>query len=551
MKSKLFTISILTLAAASLHAQNFNPQVEVTNEYRSNVAEVQKEEVAMEVPDSLMEFNYKLDYTVFDHPYKGSYEFKPYLIEMAPQKSVPDVRRLYLSAGAGYTLTPELDLIFSPGSKGAVSGSFYDRFRGWFGPARVEGGESFDVSAYRNTIGVSGRVATPKTVWTGTVEYDRRYAADGVVKGGLDEITLGGGFTDMALSGGMKLDAGASLGFGSWSQKQISSTALSELSLGLDGELSKEIGRRGGRAALQAGVEGLFYGGLRKAVGVHLYAIPKYVIETDVAGLSAGIKLSMLPSSAGDGEDFGYRTSIVYPDVHGHVFIYEDKVCLFADITGGAQLDKLSDIMDFSPFAADLPLGDAPQGVLDARGEWVNLCAGVGGSIARSLQYKVWGGYVVPENALVDTYYVTSPSARPLAGLLRQNYNYAQAGISADYVSSALEIGARVDYKRVKGLKQGFGPTPLTATLRARYNWMQRIYAGVYAEHAAARPYGGGALLDIPAWTDLGVNAEYVLNHNLSLWLRAGNLLGQDIWKYMAHGRTGVNITGGICLNIR
>lgn len=80
------TITVLAFSAlcGGLSAQNLNPTVSVSREYQGKLMEVSKPAVKMAVPDSLTEFNLKFDYSVFENPYKGSYDFKPYNMDMRP-----------------------------------------------------------------------------------------------------------------------------------------------------------------------------------------------------------------------------------------------------------------------------------------------------------------------------------------------------------------------------------------------------------------------------------------------------------------------------------
>ena len=74
----------LCVFALSASAQNYNPTVVVTNKYKAATETAQKGEIEMAVPDSLRHFNMTFDYSVFDKPYKGAYEFRPYSVEMKP-----------------------------------------------------------------------------------------------------------------------------------------------------------------------------------------------------------------------------------------------------------------------------------------------------------------------------------------------------------------------------------------------------------------------------------------------------------------------------------
>ena len=128
----LVSAAMLMTAAVSF-GQNFNPTVEVTNTYQGNASEVHKPLMEMNVPDSLLRFDLDFDYEVFEKPYQGAYSFKPYMLNMRPAKDAWRGRKLYLKAGAGYTLHPQLDFAYSPELKGPFQMSLYASHRSYSG----------------------------------------------------------------------------------------------------------------------------------------------------------------------------------------------------------------------------------------------------------------------------------------------------------------------------------------------------------------------------------------------------------------------------------
>ena len=102
------------LLPVTVAAQNLNPTVEVSRQYRGSMADVIKPSVDMALPDSVLRFNLEYDYSVFDSPFRGSYEFRPFLTDMDIAPGVSPEHAFYLRAGAGYSLHPELDLVWSP-----------------------------------------------------------------------------------------------------------------------------------------------------------------------------------------------------------------------------------------------------------------------------------------------------------------------------------------------------------------------------------------------------------------------------------------------------
>ena len=141
---KKITIILAGLClAAGLQAQNLDPTVEVSRAYEGKLMEVRKPVIEMCVPDTLYKFDLGFDYSVFENPYRGSYEFSPYMMDMRPESNLQKPSQFYMRAGAGYTLHPVFDLLWSPDFKGAFSMDVYGMHKSYIG-------------AYRPVMGVDG-----------------------------------------------------------------------------------------------------------------------------------------------------------------------------------------------------------------------------------------------------------------------------------------------------------------------------------------------------------------------------------------------------------
>ena len=99
----------------------------------------------MAVPDSVLRFDIDVDYTVNAAPYRGAYEFRPYILDVRPEKAENDARTFFLRLGAGYSLHPVADFVYSPKLKsGNFSVSLYGTHRSYFGKYRtISLGKSF------------------------------------------------------------------------------------------------------------------------------------------------------------------------------------------------------------------------------------------------------------------------------------------------------------------------------------------------------------------------------------------------------------------------
>ena len=96
--------------------------------------------------------------------------------------------------------------------------------------------------------------------------------------------------------------------------------------------------------------------------------------------------------------------------------------------------------------------------------------------------------------------------------------------------------------------------------LQVSYNWRDRIRAGITADGALKRAgkaptasYGtDGSVLDvtIPAFVNLGLQGEFALTRQLSVWLQAGNLLNQNIQRHPLYPESGIRILGGVIFTL-
>ena len=111
---KILSSAATLLICAVTWGQNINPTVEVTNIYQGNPSEIHKPQAGMAIPDSLLRFDMDFNYEVFEKPYQGAYNFKPYMLAMKPEKDAYRGKMLYLRTGAGYSFHPQLDFAYSP-----------------------------------------------------------------------------------------------------------------------------------------------------------------------------------------------------------------------------------------------------------------------------------------------------------------------------------------------------------------------------------------------------------------------------------------------------
>lgn len=137
MKKIIISFAILAATVFTAAAQNLDPTVEVSRKYEGKLMDVHKPDMEMAVPDSVHRFDLDFDYSVFDNPYKGSYEFNPYTMDMKPESRKTSPAQFYMNVGAGYTLHPTLDVLWSPVLTGPFKVDVYGSNRSYIGDYRA------------------------------------------------------------------------------------------------------------------------------------------------------------------------------------------------------------------------------------------------------------------------------------------------------------------------------------------------------------------------------------------------------------------------------
>lgn len=375
---KIYLVSAAMLMTAAVSfGQNFNPTVEVTNTYQGNASEVHKPLLGMNVPDSLLRFDLDFDYEVFEKPYQGAYSFKPYMLNMRPAKDAWRGRQLYLKAGAGYTLHPRFEFVFSPEQSGPFQMSVYASHKSYFGNYheikpelkddlyRLEkSGNGFKGYDALTSAGFDGRYNWDRAILSFGLGYYGVAAKDSRMSRCLNAFDFKARvrsnndaesyfYYDVAMKGRIASDkmdldkipvrmysGGLS---GKWNilspDRQGESWFVLDGLAGtvLDSRRSILVGFEGETASY-----GRFYDGNIGRVAL----VPSYRLQSGRWNLNLGVKFeAMFRNDASDTLAFrkmgGGKGQIVYPDVHVS-FAAGNGVALYADATGGSRLNTYS-----------------------------------------------------------------------------------------------------------------------------------------------------------------------------------------------------------------
>ncbi len=598
-----FALALLPFAASG---QNLDPTVEVSRTYEGKLMEVHKPQLKMAVPDSVLRFDLEFDYSVTDKPYKGSYEFSPYTVEMKPSPAVHDHRTLYLKAGAGYQLHPTLNLIWSPEFKKPFRMNVYAFNRSFVGNYwniaetdvtgnevvldRVEKTSGKDIAWYgydfQSRAGVDGRYDWEKSLFNFDVFYDGTHQKDGQAqpyRRSYNAVEAKMGLASKKASGGFRYSAGASYRYG---RDVLSGELPKEYSpksqeFDFDADLGYVL-RRGGSLWFDMGFEwaAVNYGGSRQVGdisipgrlhGADLDLAPHYIMKKGRWLIDLGARLSSTYSSSQYTDSWGFKGNLLYPDARIEYSAVRDALKLYVDVGGDSKLNAYSDVLGFNRRANPM-YAKAGQDLMDVTVERLNACLGFEGKVGPRFAYNLRGGYANYTDALLDGVVMSSEDAEAERWILPMiGYSsYKKAYVALDWTLAAenIKMDGSVEYapwiskgKQVNGL---FLPASLTGDVSFSYIWKKRLSVGLDCGFSTARKARivtsskvENDLVEtidrdvrMPGYADLGLNVEYAVNRRFSVWARGGNLLGMTVQRSVLYAEKGAYVTAGICLNL-
>ncbi len=603
LRFALVVTALLPLAAS---AQNLDPTVEVSRTYEGKLMEVHKPQLEMAVPDSVLRFDLEFDYSVTDKPYKGAYEFSPYTVEMKPSPTVYEHNKLYLKAGAGYQLRPELDVLWSPEFKtNAFNMNVYANHRSYFGsywrlegkPGAINNGyvvdrfEETDVMQNTwkgydvvNRAGVNGRADWKNGVFRFDVGYNGLMQDESmaeVVNRYYDELDVNLALATKKQTGFLyRLDAGYKISGDNGSMLAYGKDYADLLEVRaseLDFLASLGYARKEGRRFMfDLGVEyaEMDHSPRHHGLGYGIDMVPHYMLETGRWFFDLGVRFSGAMCESLYTDSIGPDGQLVYPDVRVEYRPAKGSYKLYLDVSGDTEVNSYSDVLKFNRHYNPYWTG-VPWELLDASEEKVNAVLGAEARIGSRFSFDLRGGFVAYGDGMLDGIYVnrTIVSSSYISSRLFPTVGYVdyqKIFVALDWLldTESVRFGGNIEYGDYVGTYTGsnmvglFLPAAFTGDVSFEYIWKKRLNVGVDCQFASARDghmrmytfysYGDPVAVytTIPGYADLGVNAEFAVNRKFSVWARGGNLLNMTIQRSPLYAEKGPYFTAGICLNL-
>ena len=573
-----FVVAFATFAGYA-SAQNLDPVVEVNRAYEGKLMEVHKPVLDMAVPDSIMRFDLDFDYSVFESPYKGSYEFNPYLLSMKPGRTVDGSRRFFLRAGAGYQLHPQLDLIWSPETGNRFKVDVYAQHRSFVGNYWNLKPQISPDGAY--VIDRPSKVSAENAVWKGydlmtKAGFDAKYDwKKGAFSFGADYFGLAQKDKEWSRSYNA-LDAYLGLSNkGEWAQSFLYDFRVDyrygaeNTDMDKSGKLVEHIFDLKGSLGpvFRVNHKVLFDFGLDVASSISDAAmvsfVPHYVYEKGPFMLDMGVRIAALMHVT-DTENYQAKGQLFYPDIRFHIALIPDAMRMYLNAGGGTKLNTYSSLIeDNHHIIYDRRMSKVP--LLDYSVERISLVGGFEGRISSRFSYNLRGGYVNYASGILDAVSIYATSAGK-SWVEYVPYQKWFAGLDWCLDVESFRFDGSVVYTNAWGdafeHQPVVRPAALTGNIAGEYNWKRRIFVGADCEFMTARQskplqYIAGAgvpytndVMTIPGYADLGVYAEYVTSRGLSFWMRGGNLLNMTIQRNPLYAEKGPYFTVGICLNL-
>lgn len=514
------------LAFVQAHAQNLDQKVEVTNTYVSSAGTFLKAEQPLALPDSVTRFDYRFDYSSFETPYKGAYEFKPYLVKLRPLPSAQDAKRLYLRADAGWTLHPSLHALWTPVDSARYSVNVYNDFDGYYGKwlnldkGLLPDGGTRTGYAFSESLGASAAVRFRKMDLSAKAGYDGIFAetAPGFHSAAFDAALAGHEDLPFPWKAAVDYRYGYdNMGDGAW--LHINSVKAS-------GSFTAQFKRRYYiYVDLLADME--FYSGT--AAGnyrMHFDITPYGMIYKGNWDFRLGFRMGYAFNHVKEAGTFR-----VFPSCEAAYNLPDASLRVFAGADGGYDADRYIDRKRWDPhytYAWAQP---------ECTARTVDAYAGLQGGIGKHFHYALRGGYARyvhrPFASAMDWY------AGAMPGLVYTTAAEGYISLKLNWDCDFLDVDGGLEFRKLaeKVSTEALDPAMFSGSLHAVYNYRKRVYAGLWFEGETSRSttltgFYEPVAVKVPGWADLGVMLEYRLTPAWGLRFQAGNLLGSPLRKY-------------------
>ncbi len=557
--------------------------VEVSRPYDINTDGIRKPTLPTAVDDSLHRFDVHFDYSIFNRPYGDLYDFTPYESIQLSTVGANRTPFVYARLGSQYAfgdkgLMPAGEIYLqSKPRKGFCSG-LYGRHNSFFGDL----GRGFNWDPILKTARMENTVGGDLTYdWeTGEMMVDVKYDYDTYRFSPIRESSqfpCSSGHTNGIFTGAINLNSAQKeensiyydVTFSYRNTKkalamELPSTPFDTLRmrehfLNVSGFIGASFDVH--RIYIDMNIEYAAYGGVHDFnIGVvefsPIYQYHRKRLDARL-GVKFGSRYGMAGTIAEPGLDLTPRSSI-FPDVDLRYTLVDKMLWAHAVVTGGNDLNPLSRMIDDCPLVlpdSQMGFGSRP---LDAT-------LSLEGVVAGRLGFNLEGIYKIYRNKMIFVP-VHDLTGLPMLTAAYRDVNQYSVQAELFWRSQELTVGGRLRYASYRNQSDKSVVTEMpvwTGNASFRYNFRERIIAQVECNFRSST-YGymaegylsddssllpGPVRYEVPPIIDLDLHLNYLINKNLSVFVKAGNLLNQRNQYMPLYLEPGLNLGGGICIN--
>ena len=580
---RILTILTLFLGLLPLRAQVAT--VEVSRAYDVNLDGIRKPALPVSVDDSLQRFDVHFDYSIFNRPYSDLYDFTPYETIQLSTVGANRTPYVYTRLGAQYApgdkgIMPAGELYVQSKPKNGFCSGLYGRHNSFFGDL----GRGFDAFPVLETSRMENTVGGDLTYdWaTGELMFDLKYDFDRynytATDGGHPTVAAwpAGYFSSAShrnnsLTGAFNLNSAqkeentiyydVTLSYRN-TQKEMVSSAISptdtarlrEGFLHVNGYVGATFDIH--RVYVDMNIEYATYAGMHDfQIGVvefsPIYKYQRKWLDAKL-GVKFGTRYGMKGTIEEPGLDMSPRSSI-FPDVDLRFTLIDRSLWAHAVVTGGNDLNCFSRMVDDCPIvlpSATMAFGTRP----------VDATLSLEGVVSGRLGFNLEGNYKISRNKMI---FVPVYDGTALSQMTPVYRDVNQASVQGEifWRSQELTVGGRLRYAGYRDAAEKTVVTEMpkwTGNAFIRYNYRERIIAQVECNYRS-KTSGPMYVLhpglyeqpsyEVPAIVDVDLNVNYLINKNLSVFAKVGNLLNHRNQYMPLYLEPGINFGGGICLN--
>ncbi|MBP9992438.1 MAG: TonB-dependent receptor [Bacteroidales bacterium] len=549
---------ILLLAASLLSFSSFaqiDPTVEVNRSYDAAIGDIVKPDLPVTVADSLHRFDINFDYSIFNRRYAELYEFNPF---EATSLGIKDTKRpplFYSRIGTQFPLIPSAELYFQSGTDKGAHFTLYGRHDSFWGklPQAVNEDITYDAGKMKNKVGGNLTYA-----WaTGEMSLDASYGFDRFDYP--SDIHNNNAFDISAKFNSANSEENSiyydvTLAYRNTSrkvtQKDLSTIeplySLGENYLKAAGFVGASFDKH--RVYIDMNLEFAKYSVLHDFSTGVVEVSPMYQLRNKWLDAKLGIKFGnnyTLKGKEVDTEMESETYSTFCPNIDARFTLMHKVLWVRALIGGGNDINQYSKLLKECPVLvpySDLKFGNRP---IDAKLALESYIFG-------RLSLNIFGSFTVFNDKLAFVPEALNADVPHILALYR-DMNYFGFGAEAFLQTQDFSLGGKIQLNNYKDSDEQI-VTELPkceANAFLRYSFRERIIAQAdfnYRSDVSGKCLTGGHY-SVPAIVDLDFNLNYIINRNLAVYGKIGNILNKRNQYVPLYVEPGRNFGGGLCVS--